>query len=201
MRYKLVLILSFVIFLYGRGTCQSCFNRGYLRDEGRGLPLNREWQTTEQYNASYIGCGMPEFKAYLTDGTVVSNLSLRGKIVFMYFWSAHEPLNIREVPYLNEIADSLRQKDVEFIAVCRDNPAKWDKKYERFFHFKHIVLSWEVLEKFPSYPTVIIFDDSGKTMFWDNIIYMTEPVFENRKANYLYVIGSGLSLMSNSFAK
>ena len=187
MKNTFALFLCFLFFSAVRG--QSCFDKARFADVSRSGPsVNSQGQTLEQFNASFLGCQIPKFKTSLTDGTAITEDSLYGKVVVIYFWSMHDNLYTNEVPYLNRLVDTFAAKKVLFLAICRDDPAKWDKRSERFFHFKHIAESKPVIDKFKAHPVMIIFDKNGKTAFFDNGLTQYDKVLKERFNNYMRVI-------------
>jgi hypothetical protein len=177
---KFALILS-LLFIANTIQSQSCFDR-------KDKPEFKDVQDFEIYGATFIGCQMPKFNTSFTDGTPVSRDSLYGKVVVIYFWSLHQDLNTNEVPFLNKLVDSLKGQKVEFIAVCQDDPSKWDKRSETFFHFKHIAQSKPLIDRFKARPVIVIFDKTGKTVFYNCGLTQYEKELRQRSARYLKVI-------------
>jgi thiol-disulfide isomerase/thioredoxin len=89
---------------------------------------------------------------------------MRGRVTMFYFWALHDGFSVLEIPNLNKVVDTFRNQNVNFIAICRDDSAKWDKRAETFFHFRHILRSKNLIGKFDCRPVAIIFDRNGKAV-------------------------------------
>ena len=181
-KFFLILILLFVANTI---QSQSCFDR-------KDQPEFKDVQDFETYGSTFIGCQMPKFNTSFTDGTPVSKDSLYGKVVVMYFWSLHKDFYTNEIPFLNKLVDSLKGQKVEFIAVCYDDPSKWDKRSEAFFHFKHIAQSKPLMDKFKAHPVIVIFDKNEKTVFYNCGMTENGKELKKRSDRYLKVIKDNL---------
>ncbi len=185
--------MGFAILSFFSAQSQSCYDRGQFIDVSKsGGPINAQGQTLDEYCYSFRSCPMPKFKTVLTEGTLISNDSAKGKISVLYFWSLHQSMNTNEVGYLNKLVDTFKGQNILFLAVCLDDPDKWDKRAESFFHFKHIAQSKPIKERFKSQPVVIIFDRNGKTAFYDNGLTEYDQVLKERFNKYLRVIKDNL---------
>jgi len=181
---KIIFTLTTICILSASAVqCQSCFDQG---------GFNGVEEKLEQYKAGFLGCRMPAFKATLINGTPITNDSLQGKTVFMYFWSLHLGFYTAEIPYLNRLMDTFAGKGIVFLAICKDDSAKWDKRSEKFFHFKHISRSKAVLSKFKSDPAIVIFNKDGRTIFYDNGLTDREALLKERLATYIRIIKGNL---------
>lgn len=68
-----------------------------------------------------IGKDFPQFKAVF-NGKLISNDSLRGKVVFINFWFKACPPCIAEMPALNELYKKLKgNKSFEFLSFTYEN--------------------------------------------------------------------------------
>lgn len=64
------------------------------------------------------------FSATSLDGTTFDLSQLRGKVVLLTFWSTKCPICSGEIPKLNQLAQSYKDKDVVFLGLTMENPGK-----------------------------------------------------------------------------
>ena len=70
------------------------------------------------------GAAAPEFSGESLDGKTYNLSELQGKVVVLTFWSTRCQICHSELPKLNEVAKRYRDKDVVFLALTMENPAK-----------------------------------------------------------------------------
>lgn len=73
-----------------------------------------------------------DFTAVSMNGQTINLESLRGKIVVLTFWSTRCGICASEIPKLNGLVNNYRGKNVVFLGLTMDNPAK----VEKFLKFK-----------------------------------------------------------------
>ena len=161
----LFLFIAFPIFVHTASG--QCFDTKAWDDVSKIGSKDKDGHTMEEYCTAFIGCSMPTFSAVTVDGSKISNTILHGKVTVFYFWDLHNNLNVSEASYLNKLVDTFKTDNVRLIAICINDSAKWDKRSEKFFHFQHIARSKDMLSKFKGYPTIIIFDKNGKTVYYN----------------------------------
>jgi peroxiredoxin len=70
------------------------------------------------------GAAAPEFTGESLDGKTYNLSQLQGKVVVLTFWSTRCQICHNELPKLNEVAKRYKDKDVVFLALTMENPAK-----------------------------------------------------------------------------
>jgi peroxiredoxin len=122
------------------------------------------------------------FSAATMDGQTVELESLKGKVVLITFWSTKCPICESEIPKLNRMATSYKDKDVVFLGLTTDNPTKVENFLKiKPFNFNIIPSSFGVLLKYADrdgsgninmgYPAYFLVNQAGeiemKTSGWD----------------------------------
>ena len=89
------------------------------------------------------------FSAMDMNGQTVELESLRGKVVVLTFWSTKCPICHNEIPKLNQLAGTYRDRGVVFLALTMENPVKVESYLkEKPFNFDIIPNSFGVLLKY-----------------------------------------------------
>lgn len=89
------------------------------------------------------------FTATAIDGTNFTLSDLRGKVVLITFWSTRCPICAAEIPKLNQLAASYKDKDVVFLGLTLENESSV-KNYlkKKPFDFNLLPNSFGVLLKY-----------------------------------------------------
>ena len=119
-----------------------------------------------QKNFEMEGTPFPKFSFKDLNGNLVSNESMKGKIIVIKCWYIHCTPCIREFPQVNKLADEYKdRKDILFISLAEDSPeqlkvflAKRPLKYEVIPNMK--VYMNEALQ-LNSFPTHFILNKEG----------------------------------------
>ncbi|MFZ0596209.1 MAG: TlpA disulfide reductase family protein [Flavobacterium sp.] len=117
-------------------------------------------------NYKMEGTPFPKFSFKDLNGNMVSNESMKGKIIVIKCWYIHCTPCIREFPQVNQLADEYKdRKDILFISLAEDSPeqlkaflAKRPLKYEVIPNMK--VYMNEALQ-LNSFPTHFILNKEG----------------------------------------
>lgn len=89
------------------------------------------------------------FSAVSMNGQTINLESLKGKVVVLTFWSTRCDICISEIPKLNQLVNSYRGKDVVFLGLTMDNPAKVENFIKRKpFNFDILPNSFGVVLKY-----------------------------------------------------
>ncbi len=89
------------------------------------------------------------FSAVSMNGQTVNLDALKGKVVVLTFWSTRCDICVSEIPKLNRLVNSYRGKDVVFLALTMDNPAKVETFLKRKpFNFDILPNSFGVVLKY-----------------------------------------------------
>lgn len=90
-----------------------------------------------------------DFTAVSMNGQTVNLESLKGKIVVLTFWSTRCDICVSEIPKLNGLVNSYRGKDVVFLGLTMDNPAKVESFLKRKpFNFNILPNSFGIVLKY-----------------------------------------------------
>ncbi len=90
-----------------------------------------------------------DFSAVSMNGQTVNLESLKGKVVVLTFWSTRCDICVSEIPKLNGLVNSYRGKDVVFLGLTIDNPAKVESFLKRKpFNFNILPNSFGVVLKY-----------------------------------------------------
>ncbi len=107
------------------------------------------------------------------DGKEFNLTELKGKVVLVTFWSTKCPICSAEIPKLNKMAASYKDKDVVFLGLTVDNPDKV-KQYlkKKSFDFNLLPNSFGTLLKYADkdhdgnvtmgYPAHFLINQSGE---------------------------------------
>jgi len=117
-------------------------------------------------NFKMEGTQFPKFSFKGLNGNLVTNESMKGKIIVIKCWYIHCTPCIREFPQVNKLADEYKdRKDILFISLAEDSPeqlkvflAKRPLKYEVIPNMK--VYMNEALQ-LNSFPTHFILNKEG----------------------------------------
>ena len=89
------------------------------------------------------------FSATSMDGATVDLAALKGKIVMITFWTTRCAICVSEIPQLNKLAASYKDKDVVFLGLTTDNETKVQNFIKKKpFDFNLLPNSFGVLLKY-----------------------------------------------------
>ena len=89
--------------------------------------------------ASKVGEPLTYFSVTTIDGQVMNNENLKGKIVVINVWATWCGPCIREIPHLNKLVESYKDKNVVFVALTDESKDKVTKFLtKRPFNYQHI---------------------------------------------------------------
>ena len=119
------------------------------------------------------------FSAAAMDGQTVELDSLKGKVVLITFWSTKCPICESEIPKLNRIATSYKDKDVVFLGLTTDNPTRVESFLKmKPFNFNIIPSSFGILLKYADrdregnlnmgYPAYFLVNQAGEIEMKDS---------------------------------
>lgn len=73
------------------------------------------------------GMMSPNFEFNNAEGQSVSLRSLRGQLVYIDIWATWCLPCINEIPYLQELEESLKDREIHFVSICKnDEKSKWE---------------------------------------------------------------------------
>ena len=129
----------------------------------------------------YMKHVLPDFTVTDIHGKSYSSADLRGKVVLLNFWSATNTPCLVEMPYLNDLADSLAPDRFVLLAPRLDSSEPTEKvllnhpfRYDIISDGAAIAKSLGVTE----YPTHLIIDQTGKVV--SVIEWLTVDTITNR---------------------
>jgi peroxiredoxin len=120
------------------------------------------------------GMPMPEFTVRTLNGTTVSTVDLRGKVVVINFWFIGCSVCLAHKPRLNDLrAKFLDNEDVVFLAMTAD-AASVVRKFlanERF-DYLHTASAKPAIDRFTfrGYPKNLVVSRSGEIVYWRSSI-------------------------------
>ncbi len=142
-----------------------------------------------------VGLAAPDFEATTIGGKKVSSSSLKGKIVVVNFWFVGCPPCEEEMPLLNKLTETYKQRDdIVFLSFAKTD----EQLIKKFlvntpFNYQTVAAAKSIAEKFnvSAYPTQFIIDKEGNVQFtsiggMDDI----DKLLEN-KINKLLVMADG----------
>ena len=111
--------------------------------------------------------GIP-FSATDLEGTVFSLDELKGKVVVINFWFVACKPCVEEIPELNKLVETYKNKDIVFLGFALDNKKRLNSflkdtpfEYHIFPESKEIVANYGI----NAYPTHIIIDKESNVIF------------------------------------
>lgn len=139
------------------------------------------------------------FTAADLEGQTVDLDALRGKVVVMTFWSTNCAICASEIPKLNQMVEAYRGKDVVFLGITTENPAKIQNYLKaKPFNFQIVPNSFGVLLKYADrdnsgninfpFPTHFLINQSGEIELKTNGFDKTEAL--NKQINKLLLNNS-----------
>jgi peroxiredoxin len=120
-----------------------------------------------------------DFSAVNMNGQTVNMDSLKGKVVVLTFWSTRCAICHTEIPKLNRLAENYKGRDVVFLGLTTDNPAKVESYLAKTrFNFNILPNSFGVLLKYAQrdgagninmgYPAHFLVNQNGEIEFKTN---------------------------------
>jgi len=89
------------------------------------------------------------FSATSLDGQTFDLAELKGKVVVLSFWSTRCAICHSEIPKLNQLVETYKNKDVVFLGLTMENPSKVEAFLKkRTFDFKILPNSFGVVLKY-----------------------------------------------------
>lgn len=112
------------------------------------------------------GESFPKFNFSDLNGTIVSNETMKGKIVVIKCWYIHCPACIKEFPLVNELAKKYEnRKDILFISLAEDTPEQLSafltKKPLSYLVIPNMKTYMNETLHLNSFPTHFILDTQG----------------------------------------
>lgn len=113
------------------------------------------------------------FSAAALDGTMIDLAELKGKIVMITFWTTRCAICAEEIPQLNKLAASYKDKNVVFLGLTTDNETKVQSFIKKKpFAFNLLPNSFGILLKYAKkdgngninmgYPTHFLINQQGE---------------------------------------
>lgn len=161
--------MQFILFLViTLASCQESVNLTYQAGIERCHQIKIDAGKNSMPRAHHMkGYSAPSFKMYSLNGDTITHQSILGNPTVINFWFIGCPPCEAEIPGFNILADKYKSKDVNFIAVGKNDP----KYLEEFFkenpwNFTHIndPYSKIINDTFQikwGYPTTFILDKTG----------------------------------------
>lgn len=119
---------------------------------------DKAWQNAK------IGKPFPKFEQMTSDGKIMSNKDLKGKVAVFNFWFIACKPCVNEMPDLNEVVSKYKGKNVVFVAPSIDTKIAIQKFFEKYsFDYTVTTDACSFTEKLEimSYPTHFVVDKTG----------------------------------------
>ncbi|MEJ7671970.1 MAG: TlpA disulfide reductase family protein [Chitinophagaceae bacterium] len=128
------------------------------------------WEKLELRNKCLLGLKAPNFSVKTLDKELIDIDSLKGKVLFLNFWFTKCTPCIKEMPLLNKLKTSFKDKDILFLSFANEDSTKISEFLKKTrFNFKHIphggTILIETFKLFSIWPTTIIIDKEGIIRF------------------------------------
>lgn len=128
------------------------------------------WEKLELRNKCLLGLKAPNFSVKTLDKELIDIGSLKRKVLVLNFWFTRCTPCIKEMPLLNKLKTTFKDKDILFLSFANEDSTKLNEflKTTRF-NFKHIPQGGRILidtfKLFSIWPTTIIIDKEGIIRF------------------------------------
>lgn len=114
-----------------------------------------------------IGCSIPEIKTFTISGKKVDNSYFSGRPGLINFWFEACPPCVEEIPYLNQLVDSLDTERIFYLTIGKDSKEEIESfLLDHPWKFDHIVNGKDLLRgSFQNpfgYPASFLVDREGK---------------------------------------
>ena len=133
-----------------------------------GIPIGDSlfWVRLNQRDSCLIGLKAPSLDITTIENEKIKTESLQGKVLFLNFWFMSCKPCIKEMPILNKIVKTYKNKDVVFISFANEDSIKLQKFLKtKKFNFKVVPNAGRILidtfKLFAAWPTSIIIDKNG----------------------------------------
>ncbi len=137
-------------------------------------------QQNDNLQNNYIDFELPSISTY--------NIKLSDivgkKLIILNFWASWSPYCVQEVPYLVELANKYKDKNLEIVAINIGEHEKIVKKFVSNKKINYIVVldtTAEVAKKYniKGIPTNYVIDLSGKIIFVGHLLPTEEFIVKN----------------------
>jgi len=163
----LFFILAFIYL-----SCYSpskSYEQALIDCDDKSLPINNKNPKfiTSVSPSCLIGAKIPNFEAYTTDNHKIDFSYFEDKITILNFWLIGCAPCLAEIPGLNKIKDRFKDRNVNFLAIGRDDQQDIEKFLtEHLWSFEQIRDGRSIIENvFKNkwgYPTTLILDKEMK---------------------------------------
>lgn len=169
MRYYKIIIITLLVCLFKQTNGQTYSELNKKCSEIlNGIPIGDSifWVRLNQRDSCLIGLKAPSLDITTIDNEKIKTESLHGKVLFLNFWFTKCKPCIKEMPILNKIVKSYKNKDVVFISFAIEDSIKLQKFLKtKKFNFKVVPNAGRILidtfKLFAAWPTSIIIDKNG----------------------------------------
>src|SRR5690606_5996059 len=108
------------------------------------------------FNECMVGAEAPNIKVTTLDGAVVELAKLKDKVLVLNFWSTTCKPCIEEMPALNELVHSYKDKDVVFLSFAPESSATLKKFFVKFpFNFTPVADAEKVKSEIFKLQTIV----------------------------------------------
>lgn len=169
MRYYKIILITLLICLFKQTNGQTYLELNKKCSEIlNGIPIGDSifWVRLNQRDSCLIGLKAPSLDITTIGNEKIKTESLQGKVLFLNFWFTNCKPCIKEMPILNKIVKTYKNKDVVFISFANDDYVKLQRFLKaKKFNFKVVPNASRILidtfKLFAAWPTSIIIDKNG----------------------------------------
>jgi len=119
-----------------------------------------------EWHDCVLGKQIPDFSVTTISGEKIETQKLRGKVLVIDFWMIDCYPCIAELPYLNQMVEEYKNKNVVFLAITFETLTRLNSDFFPKYKFDFSIVSdaKSVIDSFggSGYPKTFIFDKTGK---------------------------------------
>lgn len=168
MTLKSTLVFFFIfIFTLNNVLAQEYnFLDSLKRCKHKKIEIENKRDMMKRMDQCYLGMKLPDFKVTSISGDTLNTKLMRGKIIIINIWALWCKPCIAELPGLNDIVKKYKDKNVEFIALTRENKESINKFLNQNNRFLFNIVPdakkiyYRKLDSF-GFPRTIIIDKKG----------------------------------------
>ena len=158
------------LFLLCIGVGLVTYYRVHLMPSAIQLVQDRQLEGASEYTALNRETGetnLREFRLTDINGVLFDSSDLKGKIVFLKFWTTWCAACVAEMPAMEKLHQRLKGKGVAIVAINIKEPLSRAKKFVTAHHLTFVTLldtDGDITQKFNVFatPTTFIFGKSGQ---------------------------------------
>jgi len=141
-----------------------------------------KWATQETFFEDLTGKDLPDFKGLTINKQNFTKANLKNQVVVINFWFEKCPPCLAEMPELNKLVNTYRQKGVRFIGITHDLPLRARRFQKRnSYQYQVVSMSKAEISKLNinhGFPSNILVGADGKIIYATANISLTDTAFK-----------------------